>query len=390
MKPAQLKLVLSEIVLKTTLTPLVWGSRGIGKSQICASLTRHLAEITGRPWGLVDLRISTQEISDLTGIPRPWTWKAVNQNTGKEAVITETDWSVPIWFPTTEKIAQKERDIPENGIIFLDEINRGGHQETQAIFQFVLDKRIHTHQLAPGWRIVAAANPPTEEYLVNEFDSALLDRFVHLNLKPDSRDWLVWANSAEGNISTAITSFIDTYPDMLYEFSEEEHNWSPIIKSSPRSWEGVNTLLQQCQLPSEVEVEVLAGLIGHIPAVTFREFLAKEYSKPLKAAEIMESYRDCRDSLLKVLANQRMDQINIITQDLIQLCKKNPEQFQVENFYLFFLDLPDDLKVTLVHSLMESEGVYGLMNNHSGLLGEISRIMGELDKHELMGVQVYP
>lgn len=384
MKPAQLKLVLSEIVLKTSITPLVWGSRGIGKSQICASLTRHLAESTGKPWGLVDLRLSTQEISDLTGIPRPWTWKAVNKNTGEDAVIMETDWSVPIWFPTVEKIAQKTRNIPENGIIFLDEINRGGHQETQAIFQFVLDRRIHTHQLAPGWRIVAAANPPTEEYLVNEFDSALLDRFIHLNLKPDSQDWLEWA-SAGGGISPAITSFIDTYPQMLYEISEEEQNWSPIIKSSPRSWEGVNTILKYCQLPAEVEAEVLAGLIGHIPAVTFREFFTKEYSKPLKAADIMENYGKYRDSLLKVLADQRLDQLNIIIQDLIQLCTKSPERFQVENFYLFFLDLPDDLKVTLVHSLLENEVVYGLMNNHSGLLGEISRIMNELGQNQMKG-----
>lgn len=387
MKPAQLKLVLSEVILHTNLTPLVWGSRGIGKSQICASLTRHLAEVTGKPWGLVDLRISTQELADLTGIPRPWSWKAVNRLTGEEEVITETDWSVPIWFPTLAKIEIKERRIPEHGIIFLDEINRGGHQETQAIFQFVLDRRIHTHQLASGWKIVAAANPPTEEYLVNEFDAALLDRFIHLNLKPDSRDWLEWANSQEGNISSAITGFIDAYPDMLCELSEGELNWSPVVKSSPRSWEGVNTILKHCRLPAEVEAEVLAGLIGNIPAVTFREFIQKEYSRPLKAAEIMEGYPACRESLLKLLAQQRMDVLNMITQDLIQYCGKNPEIFQVENFYLFFLDLPDDLKVVLVHSLLENEVVYGLMNNHSGLLAEISRIMNELGDKEQREVQ---
>lgn len=385
MKPSQLKIVLSEIILKTEITPLVWGSRGIGKSQICSSLTSYLEKITEKPWGLVDLRISTQEISDLTGIPRPWSWKALNKKTGKEAVITETEWSVPSWFPTAEKIAQPDRGLPENGIIFLDEINRGGHQETQAIFQFVLDRRIHTHQLAPGWKIIAAANPPTEEYLVNEFDSALLDRFIHLHLKSDAEDWLSWANSEEGRIDQAVIRFIDTYPEMLYELSDEEKDWTPVIKSSPRSWEGVNTLLQNCQFPPSVAVEIFAGLVGQIRAVTFWEYMNKEYYKPIKAYELMENYQLCRERLLEILAAHRMDQINIIMQDLIELCRKTPDKFRVESFYHFFLDLPDDMKVTLIHSLIDQAQIYQQMNEHGGLLTEIGRIIRELnDEREVV------
>ena len=234
LRPGQLKAVLSEVILKTEITPLIWGSRGIGKSQIVFALTGDLKKKTGQPWGFVDLRISTQEISDLTGIPKAFSWKAVDVETGREAVITETDWSVPVWFPTVEKVARRERGIPENGIIFLDEINRGGQQETQAIFQFVLDRRIHTHVLAPGWKIAAAANPPTEEYLVNEFDAALLDRFLQLILKPSAADWLEWAQSAEGRICDVIARFIKTHPEMLDEVSEAERSWSPAVTSSPR------------------------------------------------------------------------------------------------------------------------------------------------------------
>lgn len=383
MKAEHLKHVLREIILKTNITPLIWGSRGIGKSQIVAALSKELEEITGKPWGLVDLRISTQEISDLTGIPRAFTWKAVDVNSGKEAVITETDWSVPSWFPTVEKIMQKERNIPENGIVFLDEINRGGQQETQAIFQFVLDRRIHTHVLAPGWKIIAAANPPTEEYLVNEFDAALLDRFLQLILKPDADEWLVWARSPQGDISETITRFISTHPDMLCQISETEHSWSPAITSSPRSWEAVDTIMKNCKLPPEVETEVYAGLVGNIPAVTFMEFVRNEYERPVQAAEIMENYLSVRARIRKICDENRIDQLNMTIQDVIKFAQMRPQNFNVENFYRFFLDLRNDLKVTLVHALLEIKEIYAMMTSHDGLVMEITRIMSEVEQQEM-------
>lgn len=382
MKPGNLKRVLSEILLKTDITPLIWGSRGIGKSQIVYSLTKELEKRTGKPWGFVDLRISTQEISDLTGIPKAFSWKAVDAQTGRETVVTETDWSVPVWFPTAEKIARKERNIPENGIIFLDEINRGGQQETQAIFQFVLDRRIHTHVLAPGWKIIAAANPPTEEYLVNEFDAALLDRFLQLTLKPNAADWLEWARSSEGSICEVISKFIDTYPEMLYEVSEAEHGWSPTVTSSPRAWENVNTVMKNCILPPDTEAEVYMGLVGNVTTITFIEFLKNEYEKPVRAIDIMKNYPAVRDKIKKTCDTNRIDVLNVTMQDVIDLAKTRPDDFNIDNFYLFFMDLRNDLKVILVHAIMGNEKVYPLINEHEGLFAEISRIMREVEKEK--------
>ena len=382
MRPTHLKHVLREIVLKTNITPLIWGSRGIGKSQIVYELSKNLGKVTGQPWGFVDLRISTQEISDLTGIPRAYTWKAVHADTGREAVITETDWSVPVWFPTAEKIAQKGRDVPANGIIFLDEINRGGPQETQAIFQFVLDRRIHTHVLAPGWKIVAAANPPTEEYLVNEFDAALLDRFLQLTLKPSTADWLEWAASPDGDICAVVARFIDTHPEMLCEISETEHSWSPVVTSSPRAWEIVNTIMKKCRLSPEVVTEVYTGLVGNAAAIALVEFLKNEYEKPVQGWEIMKNYPEVQEKVRKICEKNRLDVLNIIMQDVIKLANTKPEDFNVQNFYLFLMDLRNDLKVTLVHALSGNDKVYPLMNGHEELFSEITRILHETEKEQ--------
>lgn len=380
MKASDLKKVLSEVILNTNITPLIWGSRGIGKSQLISSLTKELEMNTGDVWGLVDLRISTQEISDLTGLPKAFTWKARDMRTGQESVITETDWSVPLWFPTIEKIDHKERGIPKNGIIFLDEINRGGHQETQAIFQFVLDRRIHTHNLAPGWKIAAAANPPTEEYLVNEFDISLLDRFLQLVLKPDPQDWLDWAHSHKGRIAEGVARFIFTRPEMLCQMSESEHSWSPPVSSSPRSWEAVSTIMEKCRIPLELEAEVYAGLIGSIPAVTFTDYLKKEYERPVQALQIMRDYPRVREVVKAACEEKRIDQLNITLQDIITLAKTKPDEFNMENFFNFIMDLDSDLKVTLIHSLMEIKEIQPILNNHDELFTEIIRIMEEVDK----------
>lgn len=380
MKASDLKKVLGEVILKTNITPLIWGSRGIGKSQLISSLAKELEIRTDKAWGLVDLRISTQEISDLTGLPKAFTWKARDMKTGRETVITETNWSVPLWFPTLEKISQQERGIPENGIIFLDEINRGGHQETQAIFQFVLDRRIHTHSLAPGWKIAAAANPPTEEYLVNEFDISLLDRFLQLVLKPDAQDWLEWAKSREGRVAERVTRFIFTRPEMLCEISESEHSWSPPVSSSPRSWEAVSTIMENCQIPSELEAEVYAGLVGSIPAVSFTDFLKKEYERPVQALQIMKDYPRVREIVKAACEAKRIDQLNITMQDIITLARTKPTEFNMDNFFSFIMDLDSDLKVTLVHSLMEIKEIQPVLNNHEELFNEIIRIMEEVDK----------
>lgn len=384
MKASDLKKVLSEVILKTNITPLIWGSRGIGKSQLISSLAKDLEIRTDKPWGLVDLRISTQEISDLTGLPKAFTWKARDMKTGRESVITETDWSVPLWFPTLEKISQQERGIPENGIIFLDEINRGGHQETQAIFQFVLDRRIHTHVLAPGWKIAAAANPPTEEYLVNEFDISLLDRFLQLVLKPDPQDWLEWANSREGRIAERVARFIFTRPEMLCEMSESEHSWSPPVSSSPRSWEAVSIIMEKCEIPLELEAEVYAGLVGSIPAVTFTDFLKKEYEKPVQALQIMRDYPRVREVIKTACEAKRIDQLNITIQDIIALARTKPAEFNMDNFFRFIMDLDSDLKVTLIHSLMEIKEIQPILNNHEELFAEIIRIMEEVDKQTVL------
>ena len=131
------------------------GHHGVGKSQ---GVKQFCDE---NELGFVDLRLGTQDVGDILGLAD----FKVDDNGERIA----TKFMPPDWFPM---------DPNSRGLIFLDEINRARRDVLQAVFQLVLDKRIHTYELPKGWHVVAAMNPSTQDYIVTDLsDKAFLDRF---------------------------------------------------------------------------------------------------------------------------------------------------------------------------------------------------------------------
>ncbi len=167
MNVEQMKLVLTEILTKTDLTPCVVGHRGVGKTAGVVQVCREI----GRPYR--PLRLGQMEVGDLVGIPY------------REAEVMH--WSRPSWWPTA---ADAET------IIHCDELNRAQQEDTlQAIFQFVEPpaegqrRALHTHQLDPKHKVVVSINPPDGTYQVATLDRALLDRMVMLYVETDYQCW---------------------------------------------------------------------------------------------------------------------------------------------------------------------------------------------------------
>ncbi len=74
-------------------------------------------------------------------------------------------------------------------LLNLDEFNRAPPDILNASLQLVLDHRLHSHELpivnGKDTLIVAAVNPANGDYTVQEFDPALLDRFVECEVEAD-------------------------------------------------------------------------------------------------------------------------------------------------------------------------------------------------------------
>lgn len=218
--------------------PLFWGHFGVGKTD----LARELAAETGRK--LIILVISQMEPGDLIGMP---------SRDGEKTLFLRPDW----W--------------PEDGnvILMIDEVNRAHRSIRNAIMQLLIDRRIHNHFMPEGSWIMAAANPPDEEYDQVELitDPAFMSRFFHLELTPDSEEWLEWARTQ--NLPDCVTRFIKEYPEFLSRDTIVSMRLE--LRPSPRSWYKLGRVFEKLE-SAEIEkygYVLAAGIVGPEAARTF-------------------------------------------------------------------------------------------------------------------------
>lgn len=249
-------------ILKALITAdvpaVLWGERGIGKSSIVRQIAREL----NIPY--VDLRLATQEVSDLIGIPTV----DVDPVTKKR----KTYWARPEWFPGEDQ---------PSGILFLDEMNRAPRDVTQATFQLVLDKRLHTHVLPEGWHIVAACNY-FGAYDVRELDEAMMSRFAHIDVEASHH--AVCDFALETGWSQRVIGFLRSNPKFLI-MTRDEKGEASIQKYAPspdpRRWEMVNRLITKGTkiFPSSAEEhltrQAISSIVGEAAAMTFIKFREK-------------------------------------------------------------------------------------------------------------------
>ncbi|MCX7653993.1 MAG: MoxR family ATPase [Fervidobacterium sp.] len=229
---------LSQKIMEAGEIPLLIGHFGVGKTDVA----RQIATETGRR--LIILVLSQMEPGDLIGLP------AKDEN--------RTKFLAPDWWPDDGNV-----------IIFLDEINRAHRSIRNAIMQLLIDKRIHNHILPKGTWIMASMNPPDEDYDQVELitDPAFLSRFFVLEIHPEPREWIKWAN--ENNLSAEVIEFIEKYPEFLSVQSSVSLKAS--VKPSPRSWYKLSRVLSVLNEEEKREYSyVLAsGIVGPEAAKVF-------------------------------------------------------------------------------------------------------------------------
>lgn len=287
---------------------IVWGEAGIGKS---AAVKAAAQKIWGESWEqhVIDLRLGQMDAADLIGLPtdqevyacplcaeqgmmRPWTkggmwghlhdmhapWlKAQRGEPGEvlaraiglskqkfpEAADTRTTYSIPEWFPSPES----------DGILFLDEINRTRGAVLQAVFQLLLDRRIHEAFLPKRWILVAASNPydpksyRTDEQRSIVADRALQSRFVHISMALDVEEWLTYISQT--NVSESIVTYLIRQSKMIMPMGTANGVWIPNIFPTPRSVEIAAIFLEEAlgdgmrsgSVPNWLE-HVLVGTVG--------------------------------------------------------------------------------------------------------------------------------
>lgn len=318
---------------KADVAVMVQGHHGIGKS---AAVKQFVNEMTAKepntPWGFIDLRLGTQEPGDLLGLAD----FEVDAKGNKVA----TKFMRPNWFPT---------DPNSKGIIFLDEINRARRDVLQAIFQLVLDRKIHSYELPKGWFVVAAMNPNIDGYIVTDIgDKAFMDRFCHIKLTPSFDEFRKYAKTKK--FAPELQQFLTDQPKLL---QEELETYDLTVTPSRRSWEFVDRLYK-LNPPSHVLRELINGLVGVTASTAFFKSL-NDADKPLTAEDVLFDYPKIQKKIKKYSDDKtggRQDLLKFTNDSLLDYFKESKKPLTKEataNFVSYLKDIPKDLLFSLLH-----------------------------------------
>jgi len=171
MKLNTYKKVIQSAIKHKIKTPIVSvGVAGIGKTQTVLDVAAEM----GLPCSV--LRIgSKQDVGDLLGS------MYVQEADGTRI----SKYAPPAWYTT----------VKEGGILFLDEVNRCKPQLQDAVMQILDQKRLDEYVLGDNVIVLGAMNPATEEYDVNEFETAVVDRFIAVSIENDVEEILTYSIS---------------------------------------------------------------------------------------------------------------------------------------------------------------------------------------------------
>jgi hypothetical protein len=155
-------------------------------------------------------------------------------------------------------------------VLFLDELNRAPQDILNASLQLILEHRLHSHILpvvnGRETLIVAAVNPSDGNYSVQEFDPALLDRFIVCDATADFKAWLKWAKASGVN-----QIVIDFLMDNQTKFHFVPNDGTK--GTSPRSWTRLAHYLDCIdETPKDIFTYYLKGTLGTAIAAQFLSF----------------------------------------------------------------------------------------------------------------------
>ena len=315
-----------KLCINAGVTPFIQSMPGLGKS----SIVKKIAEEAKLK--VIDVRLSTCDVTDLTGLPKL---------TDKEAKF------VPFNFFPVEGTP-----IPEgyNGwLLFLDEFNSAPRSVLAAAYKLVLDRQVGTYNLHPQLYIVCAGNRAEDNAITNEIGTALISRVVHINMKPSKQDWLEAVGYA--GYDYRILAFLEFNSQFFIDFKPE--NESEEAYPCPRSWEFVNKLLKASSSLSEPVRASILGSIGSEAGATFLSFcdvfdeipkvqdiIKDPENTPLPERQDLVYAVTCalmsavtKDNFSKCLTYlQRIGQQSIINLFLSAVCKQKPQLMRVPAF----------------------------------------------------------
>lgn len=329
-----------DYLVKAELTPFIWGHSGIGKTSIMKQYAARKGYL------FFPFYLGTQsDLGDILGLA-----DFVRNDKGTAVATT---FATPEWLKNTIDYCNNN---PESGaVIFLDEFNRARKDILNGMFSLALDKTFHTLKLPKNCHLIAAGNPPTDEYFTTDVnETALMARFVHVKLEPTVEEWVNFATKS--NINSNVIDFIKQQPELL---EDARTDFELPVKVDRRSWERLNRLFA-LNTPENLISQLMPGIIGLSRTVAYRSYL-KSTSKPLAGMEILMGVGVDKLRVWSDPANTMSSLLNVTRENVTtQLTGMNAvgvklEPTQKANLMRFFLTIPKDIVYPLVQHELNVE-----------------------------------
>jgi hypothetical protein len=276
---------------------MVWGGVGVGKSEMIHSVGESLG------YQVRDVRVALLDPVDLRGVP------------SVEDGVTK--WNPPIFLPT--------EDEPKT-LLFLDELPHGSPSVQNALFQLVKDRQLGEYKLPDSTVIVGAGNRIQDRAGANRVNTALGDRFIHLNLDVCADEWVEWAKKSKRVIPEVI-AYIRYRPENLFVFDAKAQ-----VQATPRSWEYASKIMATSP-DSDIEQELLAGTVGEGVSAELIGFLRTCRSLPsvdqiINNPEAIDLENDpaVRYAVCSIIA-RKMDKKNI--SKFMKFLETLPDEFAI-------------------------------------------------------------
>jgi hypothetical protein len=302
---------------------------GVAKSAI----GRSIAEKMG--FRYMDIRLSMVDETDVGLYP------SINEVEVDGNLVKCLDFVVPRWAIESNK---------QPTIIHFEELNRASQQVRNAALQILLERQIGTDfKFNNNVLMMSSGNLGDEDGTdVEEFDSALNNRLVHINHTLGVDEWI--KDFSNDNCHKLITSFIKAHPEQMYKDPTENvkgyatpRSWTMLSKFITENW-GMDASPKEF-LP--LLKEVASGYIGQ-SAVKFVQYC--EDMLNISIQDVLNNYDGIKKELEKYNRDKNSELIQSLKEiDITKLSKK-----QLDNVVKFLENVGDDEKTAYLLYILDN------------------------------------
>ena len=299
---------------------------GVAKSAIGKSIADKMG------FAYLDMRLSMSDESDFK-----YPYLEDLMSDGK--LIKVSGYAVPRW-------AYEANQRPT--LIHFEELNRAPQFVRNAALQILLEREIGEFKFNSNVIMMASGNLGDEDGTdVEEFDSALNNRLIHINHSLSVDEWL--GDFATNNCHKLITSFIKAHPEQMYKTSDNSKAYA-----TPRSWTMLSEFIV-CNYGMDASPreflpllkEVASGYLGN-SAMKFVQYC--EDMLNISIQDVLNNF----DGIKKDLEKYNRDKNSELIQSLKEIDITKLTEKQLANAVKFLKNVGDDEKTAYLLYILDN------------------------------------